>query len=315
MPQYLAEYAKIKCGKYDESLRKKYELFRAAQTNADNVFANCIGIFTERREADFVYTPPENIDINTQYTNWKYKLVRTLQLLQKYPEYAGTVKDTQEKMKLLGRYIPMLQKPWNEQIGNVLDAMKKLSGIRLGKDGDGHLLTPEMIGAELPEVFDLHENKRGNPDYYYLNLIETDAYRQLKNPQYAATMDFLVSASKEIAKEMRRKGTMTFHDALLTLRDLLKTDAATGGRLIRHIANRHSYYLVDEFQDTDPLQAEVVFYLAAQEPQPDWTACVPELRTDADVLYDKAAAQSVLAETSVSEPTYSIVRPSQIKLK
>lgn len=274
-PQYLAEYAKIKRGGYGRELRDKYERFRAVQTNADDVFANCIGIFTARREADFVYNPPEEIDVNAQYTNWKYRLVLTLQLLQAHPEYAGTVKDTQEKLKLLSRWIPALQAPWNEQIGNVLNAMKKLDGIRLGKDGDGKLMTPDMIGAELPEVFALHENKRGKADYYYLNLLETDAYRTLKKLQYAATMDFLVSASKAIANEMRESGTMTFHDALLTLRDLLRTDAASGGRLIRHIANRHSYYLVDEFQDTDPLQAEIVFYLAAQEPKPDWTACVP----------------------------------------
>ncbi len=274
-PQYLAEYARIKCGEYGRELRDKYERFRAVQTNADDVFANCIGIFTARRESDFVYNPPEEIDVNAQYTNWKFRLVRTLQLLQAHPEYAGTVKDTQEKLKLLSRWIPALQAPWNEQSGNVLNALKQLDGIRLGKDGDGQLLTPEMIGAELPEVFALHENKRGKADYYYLNLLETDAYRTLKNLQYAATMDFLVSASNAIADEMRSNGTMTFHDALLTLRDLFRTNAASGGRLIRHIANRHSYYLVDEFQDTDPLQAEIVFYLTAQEPKPDWTACIP----------------------------------------
>lgn len=274
MPQYLAEYAKIKRGKYDESLRKKYELFRAAQTNADNVFANCIGIFTERREADFVYTPPENIDINTQYTNWKYRLLLTLNRLQKHQEYqfTGRSNSSKEAWSQLPKHISVLHNSWNHQIGDVLSALKKLGDLRLGKDRNGQLLTPEAIDAELPEVFELHE---GSPSYYYLNLVESDVYKTLKNLQYAATMDFLVSASKAIADEMRRNGTMTFHDALLTLRNMLRNDAASGGRIIRHIANRHSYYLVDEFQDTDPLQAEIVFYLAAQELKPDWTACVP----------------------------------------
>ena len=273
-PQYLAEYAKIKRGKYDESLRKKYELFRAAQTNADNVFANCIGIFTERREADFVYTPPENIDINTQYTNWKYRLLLTLNRLQKHQEYqfTGRSNSSKEAWSQLPKHISVLHNSWNHQIGDVLSALKKLGDLRLGKDRNGQLLTPEAIDPELPEVFELHE---GSPSYYYLNLVESDVYKTLKNLQYAATMDFLVSASKAIADEMRSNGTMTFHDALLTLRDMLRNDAASGGRIIRHIAKRHSYYLVDEFQDTDPLQAEIVFYLAAQEPQPDWTACVP----------------------------------------
>lgn len=272
-PQYLAEYARIKCGGYGEELQKKYELFRSVQTNADEVFAKSIGIFTERREADFVYTPPQDTDVNALYTNWKYKFVRTLSILRDHPEYAGTVKETQTVMKNLSKYISIVQNLWNERIGVILDTFTELNGLRLGIQ-DKQPVTPEMIGTELPEIFALHEAKKGT-SYYYLNLTETDVYRQLRKLQYAATLDFLVSASAEIASEMREKGTMTFHDALLTLRDMLRKDAADGGRIIRHIAKRHSYYLVDEFQDTDPLQAEVVFYLAAQEPVPDWTACIP----------------------------------------
>lgn len=39
--------------------------------------------------------------------------------------------------------------------------------------------------------------------------------------------------------------------------------------------DRHSYFLIDEFQDTNPMQAEVFFYLSAEHPVPQWSACVP----------------------------------------
>ena len=269
-PAYLAEYARIKRGEYGTELLGKYERFCAVQEKPDDAFAELIGIFTSHREADFVYHPPGDMDVNTPFATWKNQLVDTLILLQNHPEHVSEVKDSQKAYKSLSKSKEVLRTPWNDKIGRILKALKDVSGLRLGKNQ-----TPESIGADYPELFDPHTDKRGKLDYYYLNLTESDAYKKLRKVQYAATMDFLVSASAAISEEICRKGTMTFHDALLRLRDMLRRDAENGGRLIRHIAKRHSYFLVDEFQDTDPLQAEVVFYLTAQEPQPDWTACVP----------------------------------------
>jgi ATP-dependent helicase/nuclease subunit A len=60
-------------------------------------------------------------------------------------------------------------------------------------------------------------------------------------------------------------GRLDFTDLLGRLRDLLLTDRATRGALQR----RFRYVLVDEFQDTDPLQAEIVFFLCEREPRAD----------------------------------------------
>ncbi|MBQ8922548.1 MAG: UvrD-helicase domain-containing protein [Oscillospiraceae bacterium] len=270
---YLAEYARIKHGAYGEALQKKYELFRSVQPHADDVFASCISTFTERREADFQYPQPDDTDTDAAFTDWKYRLILTLQQLSTHPEYVSGVKDSQSTLKQLPRYISVLRGKWNNRIGEAAETLGKLDGLRLGKDSKRQIYTPESVGAELPGIFEYHEGARES--YYFLSTKASEVYRKLTALRYAATVDFLVCAAREIASEMRRKGRMTFHDALLTLRDTLRDDARSGGRLIRHIAKRHRYYLVDEFQDTDPLQAEIVFYLAAQEPVPDWTACVP----------------------------------------
>src|SRR5207253_8326430 len=55
-----------------------------------------------------------------------------------------------------------------------------------------------------------------------------------------------------------REGVLDFDDLLLKARDLLRDN-----REVRaYFQRRFDAILVDEFQDTDPLQAEVVFFLA-----------------------------------------------------
>ena len=54
-------------------------------------------------------------------------------------------------------------------------------------------------------------------------------------------------------------GMATFDDLLVWARDLLLDDDTR-----RHFQSRYTHILVDEFQDTDPLQAEIAFYLAAR---------------------------------------------------
>lgn len=60
-------------------------------------------------------------------------------------------------------------------------------------------------------------------------------------------------------------GRLDFTDLLGCLRDLLAHDRVARGALQR----RFDYILVDEFQDTDPLQAEIVFFLCEREPLAD----------------------------------------------
>ena len=277
---YLAEYARIKRGAYGAELLRKYERFCAVQEKPDEAFARLIDTFTERREAEFVYQPPEDMDVNTPFATWKNKLVQALKMLTEHPELAGSGKEIQNELKNYPKNISVLRQDWNPQIGAVLAVMKqtdksdKAKNIRLYHDKN-RIIKPDDLVPGLTDAFAEKLDNKGNIQYYYLNLTETDAYKRLRKVQYAATMDFLVSASSAISEEICRKGTMTFHDALLRLRNMLRSDAENGGRLIRHISKRHSYYLVDEFQDTDPLQAEVVFYLTAQEPNPDWTVCEP----------------------------------------
>ena len=70
----------------------------------------------------------------------------------------------------------------------------------------------------------------------------------------------------------RAAGVLDFVDLLISARDLLLRDAGTRAAL----QERFSHYFVDEFQDTDPLQAEILLLLAADDPdETDWLRARP----------------------------------------
>ena len=65
---------------------------------------------------------------------------------------------------------------------------------------------------------------------------------------------------RESETSRKADGVATYDDLLAWARDLLRDNPTAR----RHLQNRYTYILIDEFQDTDPLQAEIAFYLAAQ---------------------------------------------------
>ena len=84
--------------------------------------------------------------------------------------------------------------------------------------------------------------------------LNDDALRRLS----AALGAFVRNA----AAARRRAGTLNFDDLLIEARALIAGNAGVRAAL----RERFRFLLVDEFQDTDPLQAEMVFLLAAEEP-------------------------------------------------
>ncbi len=78
---------------------------------------------------------------------------------------------------------------------------------------------------------------------------------------HGLVLQFLQPGVVEFAQERRRNGTLTFEDLLLHARDLLRDHATVR----RYFQKRFTHLLVDEFQDTDPLQAEVMFYLTGED--------------------------------------------------
>ncbi len=90
--------------------------------------------------------------------------------------------------------------------------------------------------------------------------------------RYAAAMPVL-QAAREVYDSLRlERERLNFQDLLIGAARLLRDHPDVR----RGLQRRYSHILVDEFQDTDPVQAEVVFLLASSDVhEKDWRRCVP----------------------------------------
>ena len=78
--------------------------------------------------------------------------------------------------------------------------------------------------------------------------------------RYPITLRFGRAAAGVYQATRLRSGHLTFQDLLLFTARLLREHPDVR----RELGRRYRYLLIDEFQDTDPLQAEVVFLLASE---------------------------------------------------
>ncbi len=83
-----------------------------------------------------------------------------------------------------------------------------------------------------------------------------------------AVLDWLKGYVRHYEEAKKEKGCLDFFDLLYRTRELLRNN-----REVRdYFQGRFDYLLVDEFQDTDPLQVEIFFFLAESSPRADdWT--------------------------------------------
>jgi ATP-dependent helicase/nuclease subunit A len=72
----------------------------------------------------------------------------------------------------------------------------------------------------------------------------------------------IAAATLEAAQERRAEGQLEFHDLLVLARDLL-TSPVHGAAVRTSLQRRYRRLLLDEFQDTDPIQVELAVRIAA----------------------------------------------------
>lgn len=98
------------------------------------------------------------------------------------------------------------------------------------------------------------------------------ALRRWREYLHPILIGAIIPAVEEFALFRRRQGRLNFQDLLLLARDLLKNHPSVR----RAFRERFSPILVDEFQDTDPIQAEVLLTLTGEEiTETDWRRLTP----------------------------------------
>ncbi|MGD8719888.1 MAG: UvrD-helicase domain-containing protein [Candidatus Zixiibacteriota bacterium] len=95
---------------------------------------------------------------------------------------------------------------------------------------------------------------------------------QLLKYRYQFVIKLYRVVAAELAARRRELGVLNFQDLLMKAAALLREHRAVR----EYFASKCKYLLVDEFQDTDPIQAEVLKLLTASNAgEKDWRKCCP----------------------------------------
>ncbi len=96
--------------------------------------------------------------------------------------------------------------------------------------------------------------------------------RAWREARYAPAMRALEEARGLYDKRRAERGQLNFQDLLMKSAALLRDNP----HVRRYFRSRFTHLLVDEFQDTDPIQAEVMLLLTASDfDETDWRRCTP----------------------------------------
>jgi ATP-dependent exoDNAse (exonuclease V) beta subunit len=173
----------------------------------------------------------------------------------------------------------------------------------LGEHADACTDPDDKLLARLVELADWAERLRRAPDEYEQLRLLTEAAPRFRTSSgrkgnwpaphdvgtvraaVAAVRDQSVAVAKSVteatvrrlaweiaqftlreADERRRSGRLEFHDLLVLARAVLR-DPRHGWDVRRRLRARYTRLLLDEFQDTDPIQCDLAALLASDDPQ------------------------------------------------
>ena len=269
---YKQEYVKICEGAYGQKLADLSEHFRRLNPKAENVFVKGMQFFMNNRSAHINYVPTYTVtNIDVKYKDIKATIQKVLSVACNHTDEVNIsyLNNRGRKEDGTGRLMSAVRTlksaEWGNRLYYVLGALEKAASLRFSDD----IL---QKGALEDDYF----KKVTSLDCCFHQTAMEEFINDVRNIRYHVSMTFLKDCVWYVEKTLRENGRMTYFDYLYYLRNMLRDDAAAEGKLIRYIYERHSYFLIDEFQDTNPMQAEVFFYLTAVNPVKEWHRCIPK---------------------------------------
>ncbi len=266
---YKKEYARLS-QKYKSDPR--FKVFVSLFTNPAKVFADAIEEVIEASYLEVKYNKPSQT-LSQFVADFKNKYEKDVQddfkeLINAEP-YLITINNQGnvaagvelfEKFK--SRYKKFLS-PWNEE--SVFDLLSLSSALNKNLKFSAQPCNYRCLSFKYSAG-----NKNNAPSYSYDEDCSFSlALQEIEKATSLYTMDFLVDSAKEIRKELKKQGKLTFSEYLYIFKELVKNDALNNNMvLIKHIREKFSYFLIDESQDTNPFQYELFLYLAAKKPAP-----------------------------------------------
>ena len=183
-------------------------------------------------------------------------------LAEEFPRDTGA-----DKLMPLYRRLPRLAAAADlDHLPNLMAHLEQYKQLRLSNLVQGNWPGPDLKSRRTRAKEEL---ERWNS---FVERSIEPAREQWRVHRYPIVLEALHKASRHFQVVREREGVLNFQDLLLRTRNLLKKNAAV--REFFH--ERLTHLLVDEFQDTDPLQAEIILYLTARDVrETDWRKCRP----------------------------------------
>ena len=269
---YRQQYVKICSGDYGNELAEMAEGFRRLFWDDDQAFAKGMSVLMNNRNAHFNYLVVSKAeDIDSYFTSYRDKILKVLKVLIEVDDKLKDTEngDSKKAWDKLNDSYSVINSRWSSNFAGVIKALSDIKKLRLYPEAENE------YGDSLNDLFVSAGKQKGKIRLVTIDNEDGGWSLKLEEYRYSLAMSFLEKCQPIIEKEMHAKGFMSYFDYLYYLRNMLAADAERGGVLIKHIYDRHSYFLIDEFQDTNPLQAEIFFYLTSEHPVPKWTDCIP----------------------------------------
>ncbi|MCP3691682.1 MAG: UvrD-helicase domain-containing protein, partial [Planctomycetaceae bacterium] len=130
---------------------------------------------------------------------------------------------------------------------------------------------PKWVLSAWPGGADQARVERDRWGSFYEELVQPLRNRWLAR-RYRLVIDLLQGAVREYDQARQASGRLNYQDLLMKASSLLQDKP----QVRRYFRSRFTHLLVDEFQDTDPIQAEVMMFLTAGDvAEQDWRKCQP----------------------------------------
>jgi ATP-dependent exoDNAse (exonuclease V) beta subunit len=181
-------------------------------------------------------------------------LVHELADLSKAPSYAGDnlFVDT-EPVRRLSRDLKRMPSPAGDEAFDELESLlvelRKNRDVKRARKGSGPTYAKGVTRAQ---VLDARDRL----------MVALDDFMLRADADLSALLHDELLACVDLYEELKaREGSLDFLDLLVRARDLIKSNTEVRS----HFQGRFRRIFVDEFQDTDPLQAELLLLLAADD--------------------------------------------------
>ena len=211
--------------------------------------------FIEHRDVDnWPHAVPPGIDIADIQRQTRDYIDAMRRMIPLFPTARGTD-------KLMDRYETIVRssgKDW-ARLGNFFNLLERFDTSHGGTQKFWHDKTVAKSETQRWQQF--------------RDAVAKPAMQYWCRVRYQFVVDFLRRAVTVYKRLKMANGGLDFNDLLLTSSRGLREQP----ELRKYFQSRYTHLLVDEFQDTDPIQAEMILYLtSANVNQKDWQKCAPK---------------------------------------